>query len=703
MNDLLARDTFTTPSLVKDFGANDQINAMIPEADGKVVAVGYAGWNTMVLSRFLADGQPDPTFGTDGYAALPGNDFEGFAVAQDANGDYLVTGNDTGNIAVWRFLPDGSIDTSFGSSGETVVNLGAYEYGTAVAVQADGKIVVAAASTSTVDDLPVLRFNDDGSLDTSFGEASGTSHTGVRLLNYGPADGVTVQSSGNLVICGSADNGYLIRLNASDGSTDTSFGTDGVVTIPGTVFKLTVQSTSDDRLVVMSQYQSAITISRYNADGSADTSFTTYAVELGWLGGNGGLAMQADGKIVFARSVYGSYPTQAAIVVGRLNADGSFDSSFNNGGTSPLQFSTGTNVDLVNALAVQADGQIVVGGCANAGSGSNDWGMARLNGGDTRQYAQHDANYNITGLADNNGNVVKRFVYGAYGVQTVLTGAWVVSGASNSVYGFQGGRYDVATGELKFGVRDYDPATGIWKEKDPSGYPDGLNSYESLSENPLIQLDPSGLQDFIAVGYWDSRSRHAVGGANHLVIERFKNPSWCVQKGQKFPNRDANLHGAQRVEAFELKPLDYKVHFQNPGGKLPWKGGTIKLSVVVNTGASRDLIVVQTSAIDVYWSMVSQLANNYRWAEHSSTGKFSGPALAFPLSYYDLSNGNNSNTFIRYIAWQCRWSIPAFVPSTGNLMPKDPNDPILKTVRGVPWKDPDLPPDQNNQAPDIGS
>ncbi len=184
----------------------------------------------------------------------------------------------------------------------------------------------------------------------------------------------------------------------------------------------------------------------------------------------------------------------------RLNADGSFDSSFNNGGTSPLQFSTGTNVDLVNALAVQADGQIVVGGCANAGSGSNDWGMARLNGGDTRQYAQHDANYNITGLADNNGNVVKRFVYSAYGVQTVLTGAWVVSGASNSVYGFQGGRFDMATGMNHFGARDYRSSMGVWMRRDPAGYVDGLSSYQFVRSDPIAATDPSGLEQVDSSG-----------------------------------------------------------------------------------------------------------------------------------------------------------------------------------------------------------
>ncbi len=405
--------------------------------------------------------------------------------------NYLVTGCDTGNIAVWRFLPDGSLDTSFGSSGEEVIDLGAFEYGTAIAVQSDGKIIVAGASTSTEGGLPVVRLNSDGSLDTTFGHVVGSSHTGIRLIDLGPASGMTVQSDGDLVICGSGDNGYLIRLNASDGSTDTSFGTSGVVTIPGTVFKLTMQSTSDDRLVVMSQYQSAITISRYNADGSADTSFSTYAVELGWLAGNGGLAMQADGKVIFARSVYATHPTDAGIVVGRLNSDGSLDTTFGTSGWSTLHFATGTEADIVNTLAIQSDGQIVVGGCANAND-TLDWGIARLGGGVTREYSQHDANFNVTGFADNNGNVIERFVYSAYGVQTVLTGAWVASAASNSVYGFQGGRYDVATGLNHFAARDGNPSTGTWLGPDSDGYVNGLNLYVFVQNDPLAFLDPSG-------------------------------------------------------------------------------------------------------------------------------------------------------------------------------------------------------------------
>ncbi len=496
VNDLLLRDTFTLPSLAKDLGANDQVNAMIPQADGKVVAVGYAGWNTLVIARYLSNGQPDPAFGTNGYTELTGNDFEAYGVAQDANGDYVVTGCDTGNIAVWRFLPDGSLDTSFGSSGEEMIDLGAFEYGTAIAVQSDGKIIVAGASTSTEGGLPVVRLNSDGSLDTSFGHVVGSSHTGIRLIDLGPASGMTVQSDGDLVICGSGDNGYLIRLNASDGSTDTSFGTSGVVTIPGTVFKLTMQSTSDDRLVVMSQYQSAITISRYNADGSADTSFSTYAVELGWLAGNGGLAMQADGKVIFARSVYATHPTDAGIVVGRLNSDGSLDTTFGTSGWSTLHFATGTEADIVNTLAIQSDGQIVVGGCANAND-TLDWGIARLGGGVTREYSQHDANFNVTGFADNNGNVIERFVYSAYGVQTVLTGAWALSGGLNSIYGDQGGRFDIATGLNHFGHRDYNPNTGTWDQQDPAGYINGMNVSTFVKANPATLRDPTGLDVYI--------------------------------------------------------------------------------------------------------------------------------------------------------------------------------------------------------------
>ncbi len=155
--------------------------------DGRIIAVGSSGWNTLLIARYDANGQPDTTFGTDGFTEVSGPDNNAFAVCRDASGNYLVTGDDNGNIAVWRFTADGSLDTSFGSSGETVVNLGYYEYGTQIALAADGQIVVTGFTNGPDGGLFALRLNDDGSLDTSF------NSTGVRVIDLGPADGLAIQ------------------------------------------------------------------------------------------------------------------------------------------------------------------------------------------------------------------------------------------------------------------------------------------------------------------------------------------------------------------------------------------------------------------------------------------------------------------------------------------------------------------------------
>ncbi len=83
-------------------------------------------------------------------------------------------------------------------------------------------------------------------------------------------------------------------------------------------------------------------------------------------------------------------------------------------------------------------------------------------------------------------------MYSAYGVQTVLTGAWTVSSASNSVYGFQGGRFDVATGLNHFGARDYDAVAGTWVEADPQNYIDGMDDYEFVLDGPTENRDSTG-------------------------------------------------------------------------------------------------------------------------------------------------------------------------------------------------------------------
>jgi len=116
-----------------------------------------------------------------------------------------------------------------------------------------------------------------------------------------------------------------------------------------------------------------------------------------------------------------------------------------------------------------------------------------------RVYFQQDANWNVTAVTDVSGSVLMRLEYSAYGVATVLNADWSTgtapfgsADAYGVVYGFQGGRYDPASGKINFQRRDYDAVTCVWQEQDPAGYVDGPDVYTDVCENPIGYGDPTG-------------------------------------------------------------------------------------------------------------------------------------------------------------------------------------------------------------------
>ena len=131
-------------------------------------------------------------------------------------------------------------------------------------------------------------------------------------------------------------------------------------------------------------------------------------------------------------------------------------------------------------------------------------------GGGTTQtlYVQQDANWNVTALVNGTpgsstyGQVVQRFTYTPFGVQTVLTGTWASStSAADIAYGFQGGRYDSATGLYNFQHRDYSPTLQRWIEQDPLGFGAGdSNLYRMEGDNPGDRTDPGGLDFWAWIG-----------------------------------------------------------------------------------------------------------------------------------------------------------------------------------------------------------
>lgn len=356
---------------------NDEGAGIVVQRDGKIVVVGTStsvsgdGSSNIALARLTTAGALDRTFGTandgspDGVVNLSlgnGNDVAN-AVTLQANGKIVVVGTNTdsgsSNVAVARFNTDGSLDTSFGAGngdgtpdGVVSVSLGAgNDVGSAAAMQADGKIVVAGTSTSvggSSSNIVLLRLSANGTLDSTFGTANDGTPDGVVNLSLGDGNDVVnalkIQADGKMVVVGSTVNAgssniAVARFN-TNGSLDTTFGqaNDGT---PDGVVSLSLGSGDD--------------VAR-------------------------ALAIQADGKMVIAGTTSSTGSTSNAVVV-RLKVDGSLDSSFgqSNDGTPDgvVNLSVGDGNDFGKAVILQADGKILVAGDRINGTSSDIW-VARL-------------------------------------------------------------------------------------------------------------------------------------------------------------------------------------------------------------------------------------------------------------------------------------------------------------------------------------
>ena len=337
-----------------DFSSRNLAFALAVQPDRKIVVAGAAVMNVVdfALARYNADGSLDTSFSGDGKVTtdFASGDDRAWAVAVQPNRKIVAAGyshNGTDyDFALARYNPDGSLDTSFGGDGKVTTPIGsARDRGYAMAVQSDGKIVVAGDSTNASgnNDFAVARYNTDGSLDTSF--SSDGKVTTAFASDVDQAWAVAVQPDGKIVAAGhSSSNGTtfdiaLARYN-SDGSLDTSFSGDGKVTtdISGshddTAYAMALQS--NGRIVVAGRSNSDgmnedFAVARYNANGSLDTSFSRVGYVTTPIGSDyeraWAMALQSDGKIVVAG--YSNSGTQVDVekdfALARYTANGSLD------------------------------------------------------------------------------------------------------------------------------------------------------------------------------------------------------------------------------------------------------------------------------------------------------------------------------------------------------------------------------------------
>lgn len=383
-------------------GNNSFFHAVAIQPDGRIVAVGQTPGGVtstdFAVVRFNADGTPDLTFDGDGIAItafLPAGlqDFARAVVIQP-DGKIIVAGSarvtqspTTDDFALARYNPDGSLDTSFDGDGKVMTSFGGrFDEARSLAIQSDGKIVVAGFAGTTDIDFAVVRYNTDGSLDTTF-DVDGRLTTSFGTSGD-RAYSVVIQPDGKIVAAGSttqpttATDFAAARYNP-DGSLDTSFDSDGRVT--------TVNSASGDEAksvvlqpdgkLVFAGYLTSVAPDfaavRYNPDGSLDTTFDgdgRVSTPVG-TGRDEGFAasLQPDGKLVIA-GIATSTDGDSALV--RLNPDGSLDTSFDVDGKV---VTPAGNFDLSLAdSAIQADGKIVVAGTLLV-TNNFDFAVARLN------------------------------------------------------------------------------------------------------------------------------------------------------------------------------------------------------------------------------------------------------------------------------------------------------------------------------------
>jgi uncharacterized delta-60 repeat protein len=341
-------------------------------AGGSVVhSYAYPGTYTVSASATLADGTTvnvpaniDGSFGTGGTATTDfgGNDTAA-AMAVQSDGSLIAVGSSNGSFALTHYNANGSIDTDFGSSG-TVVTPAANGPATAVAIGANGEIYVAGYvwdSTAGHDDLALAAYGPNGALDTTFGV------NGIATMSFAGANaygaGVGVQSGGRIVVAGYTSQGTAVLVGFNpDGTVDTGFATNGIVTAPSSLSSasaLAVQQ--DDSLVLAGSGSGGPAMLRFAAAGTLDTSFDN----AGSVSLPASVGLAPDLAIDYSGTQSGNANWGDIVAAGnavvRYTAAGVLDTSFGYGGTAQ---SLGTPFTAA-AVAITGDGQVVIAGALN--------------------------------------------------------------------------------------------------------------------------------------------------------------------------------------------------------------------------------------------------------------------------------------------------------------------------------------------------
>ena len=367
------------------------------QPNGSIVAVGkhFTGLDDDFAVLRLNPSGRLVSMGTAAFASNKNEDAKSVVALPD--GRFLVGGEgNAGGYAqhgVIRFMADGTVDDSFGRDGRASVDFGRLSHIHAMALQADGKLVMVGESYGGTNSarLAMARLNTDGTLDTTFGtaglvQASYGETTNTHAVVIAPDGTITV--GGYLVesINGDASACFVARYR-STGAADTSFGSHGVTIVAvGSGHENYCHSLArqDDGMIVLAgsivrNRTGDFMMMRFTTSGGLDPAFdgdgivsTTFPGRAPISSAANAVLLLPDGKLVLGGHADGQF------ALARYSSAGALDPAFGTGGLMSFAFGRGVD-DQIKSLALQPDGKIVAAGFTRDGSHFN-LAVARLLG-----------------------------------------------------------------------------------------------------------------------------------------------------------------------------------------------------------------------------------------------------------------------------------------------------------------------------------
>ncbi len=374
---------------------NDTLQRVVIQPDGAIVVAGTTGtaYRDIFVARYQPNGALDPGFAGGGMVVIdlgsPGSptDDQAGGLALQSDGRIVVAGQrgrGGGDFAVIRLTPSGTLDATFGTGGIVTTSFGATSGVTRVAVDGSGRILAAGlvattSGSSSSNAFALARYTSSGALDANFGQGGKI----VDTAGYFPT-GLAVQADSKPIVVGPSsivgtDPAVVIRYD-SDGRRDASFGNGGATTIDAPAGGLFLADLTLDRsgrlLAAGNAGNSGMVVYRVLADGRPDPAFGSGGKALLPIGSCGGGA-QAVTEDPFGKVVLGGSGC-GQVVVARLSSSGTADSGFGSGGYRQLSL-LGTSEGALG-VAVDASARILAAG--HAGSSDGQGFVLRLAGGE---------------------------------------------------------------------------------------------------------------------------------------------------------------------------------------------------------------------------------------------------------------------------------------------------------------------------------